>query len=314
MAFWDKARSDPMAESYVLYNTTLSDALDAIDAYKIADAQTQLAYAATLGGDDENGEYNPDKIETLAFDLTDNSTSIRHLSATPKCLSQDHVTLLQPMATFAAHQNTFLLSLLRMQVFGAWQSVLVQAKRKSPAFLAQKLTEPPNTTYAEYWQTLDGLHATIKNSRLCIIKVLIDIDPIAGMSALLSQFSPSVTDDITQWLAQNFADSSTMMEYKGLIPKMQLKFPAVKALLDKAEQAFKKNSKAGFKDLPDETEADLYQTSLESLNKVEQQLQHHQAAMLKIMPNNQEQLANFLSDSCIFSDRFQQIYGDIHAN
>jgi hypothetical protein len=313
IVFWDTARTDPEAESYVLYNTSLSDILDGIDAYKIADSQFNVAYAASFGADLEAGEIDPGKIETLLFESSSEDVSIKQLCENPKCLTQEQVLLLHPLVRFAPHQPHFLSSLMRMQIFGSWQAVLVQAKRKSPLILADKLSRPPTSGYLAYVNTLADIQRATEHSLLCLLHVLLNIDSAAGLNCLLSQLPPPDVEQISHWLAETYEGNDPLPHYKTLTQQIKLQFPAARLLIDKAEQAFKQNNKAGFKTMPTQADADIYQAAVETLSMVAKVLQRHTAAILCIAPDMMTLETIFCSDACIFIDRFKQIYGEANA-
>ena len=323
LLFWQQAQADKQAQSYVLYSTALFDALDAIDAMKIVASQQAVHYAASLGHLSEQGEIDPQQliashwdeqfselVNTLTFSETSPPASLKLLCNSPKCLTLQEAEWLQPLLDYSAYTLPYLRSFMRLQVFSRWQAVLVQAKRKSPGVLAEKLKDIPVQGYAMYQLEIDGLQQAIQYSQRCLLAVLLQLEPQFACSELLQQLPATEMQHIASLLAEIQPDAS----WDSRVKRLRLQFPTFRQLCEQAESACKKNNKAGFKNLSNTEDAEPYIEAFELLCTTAKLCQAHGAALAELSHRPGGLSAIFTSDVCIFSDRFNTLYGVYDAS
>ena len=328
ISFWQDACADEQAQSYVLYATALFDALDAISAMQIVTSQQAVSFAASFGQLAEQGEVNPEQVlasqfndeegemlQTLVFADVATFDEVKTLCTMPKCLTQEEAEWLQPLVSYATYIKPFLLSFMRLQVFAKWQSVLVQAKRKSAATLTEKLAEPPVQAYAMYQLEIDGLAKALENAQHCLQHVLLNIEPEYACAELLQQLPTEQLQKIGQWLAEQQSHESYSPEsWHSLSKQLSLQFQPLRQLCDLSAQAFKKNNKAGFKKLPSSEQGDIYLAAFEHITSLQKLTQAHGKAVEQLAATCGGLSRIFASDVCIFTHRFNTLYGDHHAS
>ena len=318
LLFWQQAQADKQAQSYVLYSTALFDALDAIDAMKIVASQQAVHYAASLGHLSEQGEIDPQQliashwdeqfgelVNTLTFSEAKAPASLKSLCNSPKCLTLQEAEWLQPLIDYSAYTLRYLRSFMRLQVFSRWQAVLVQAKRKSASVVAEKLHDVPAQGYAMYQLEINGLQQAIHYSQDCLVAVLLQLEPQFACAELLQQLPASEMQNIAGLLAETGPDAS----WHSSVKRLRLQFPAFRQLCEQAESACKKNNKAGFKSLTNSENAEPYIEAFELLSTTAKLCQAHGAALEELSHGPGGLSAIFASDVCIFSDRFNILYG-----
>ena len=328
ISFWQDACADEQAQSYVLYSTALFDALDATSAMQIVTSQQAVHFAASFGQQAEQGEVNPEQLiasqfndedaemlQTLAFANVTSYDDVKTLCNMPKCLTLEEAEWLQPLVSYSTYIRPFLLSFMRLQVFAKWQSVLVQAKRKSAATLAEKLADQPVQGYAMYQLEISGLTKALENAQHCLQHVLLNIEPEFACAELLQQLPTEQLQKIGLWLAEHKSSGADSAgAWLSVSKQLSLQFPAFRQLTDLSAQAFKKNNKVGFKEIPSDEQADVYLAAFEQIRSLQKLIFAHGKAVEQL-----EQTAGglshiFSSDVCIFTHRFNTLYGDRHAS
>lgn len=316
MHFWQDASEDKQAQSYVLYSTALFDVLDALSAIEIVENQQGVAYADSFGAEREFGEVNPEQVHTLLFSESPEQLDVKALCQAPKCLTQEEAQWLQPLSDYRLYTHTFLLSFMRLQVFASWQSVLVQAKRKSQSTVAEKLTEVPEQGYAKYQLELSTLSKALTYAQDCLLYVLLERDPELACAELLQKLPQEQLRPVAGFLAELRQQSPA--SWPSLLKQISLQFPAFRQLIQPLQGAFKKNNKAGFKTLPQQEELEPYINALHHMTKLQGLLNKHQDNIIHLDNQLDSQIkllsSIFSSDVCIFTKRFNTLYGGLNAN
>lgn len=326
LQFWQEAGDDPQAQSYVLYATALFDVLDALRAMKTVESQQAVAFAVRFGFDLDAGELNPEQLiasqfdevsgdqqyselHSLVFSDESNVIPLATLSQSPKCLSQDEVQSLQPLLDYCHDIQRFLRSFMRLQVFARWQSILVQAKRKSAQQLAAKLSEVPVQGYAMYQLDVTGLHQTLDYAETCLLHVLVELVPELGCREVLQKLPAEEFAKVALWLRQQANPQSPTV-----LSQLSLQFPTFRLLLNDLHSAFKKNNKAGFKTLPQRQDIERYINALQLVRHLLTLTTAHEREITQLIDAGPSLSRIFSSDVCIFTDRFNQLYGGGNAN
>lgn len=324
--FWVRASEDPDAESYKRFHTAFFDVLDSLTAFKVVDSQNGAAYAQTIGGDfqkgeldagdwqesfatDSSNEMSVSNLANLAFEDVDENFDVNSLSKTPKCLSQNEISaMLYPM-TYSVYAGRFLLSFLRLYVFDKWQAVIIQAMRKSKSSVYEKLQQPPSDTYGTYLQLLDSCNESLVFSRDCLLHILLQIEPKDACSELLQGLSKSTLADIALWMHE----SDTQSDMNHLAKKLIMGFPEFRRAVENCEIAYRKNNKAGFKQLTEAIDPEIYLETLNKVNKTTAKLDSFRLKIKQFLIDDLSLETKFSSDVCIFTSRFNSLYGDNNA-
>lgn len=309
--FW---LSPPEQPSYIKYSTVLDDLLDAITAIEVVENTFNADYALSLGSNSGQGEVNADWIQNTVFEQADNSADLSWLCQSPKFLT---LAQYQPMKSLLSHGKLACqlpLSFLRLAIFGGWQSVLVQAKRKSPQVLADKLRQSPDRHYQNYIDDLSDSQSQCKRVQQVIAHMFYSLDNPLFVGIMLKQIPLELQQALKTWMREQIRDK---IEYETNhllhIQQWLSQHPAAQTWLTEAENAFKHNNKDGFKQLPSTEELDIYQDGNEALDHCQSAIEHYLSVLEKLNLESTELTEIYRSDLCIFSNRFKQIYGTPHA-
>jgi len=309
--FW---LSPPEQPSYIKYSTVLDDLLDAISAIEVVENTLNADYALSLGNNNEQGEVNADWVQNTVFEQTNNNADLSWLCQSPKFL-----TLAQylPMTALISHgklARQLPLSFLRLSIFGGWQSVLVQAKRKSPQGLADKLQQCPNRQYQDYVAELNDTESQCKQVQQVIAHIFYSLNNPLFIGIMLKQMPTDLQQTLKIWMREQIANT-TESEANLFLHVQQWLSQHPKALfwLTEAANLFKNNNKAGFKKLPSVAELDIYQDGSEALDHCQELVARYLLLIKKLNHENAQLAEIYRSDLCIFSNRFKQIYGAPHA-
>lgn len=328
LQFWQDANNDssPNKPSHVTYKTAMNDVLTLLSVLKVLESQKQLHYGASIGDDFEQQEvsldnlafssseqdyvnWGPQTVHQTLFESSELNINLQSFSQTPKCLSKDHIKLIEPIVEHHAHIKKFHLSLLRSMCFSLWQGALTQAKRVSAEQLKNKLNDLPTNGYVHTINELEAIDKVSKNSILALVHVFSLIEPIYALRYIL-QTIPS--EDAHLWFQQQPLNDLSFNKLIALINEAKLKWPTIANAYKQAEKAFKSNNKAGFKHMPEASESENYVYAFEQLELLTPIVQNF-LTCTNTFKNNSDHEAKFSSDAFIFSQRFKHIYGDVNV-
>ena len=309
--FW---LSPPAQPSYIKYSTALDDLLDAISAIEVVENTVNAEHALSLGNDSEQGEVSAEWVQHTIFEQADNHTDLGWLCHSPKFLT---LAQFQPMKSLLSHgklARQLPLSFLRLSVFGGWQSVLIQAKRKSPQELADKLQQNPNRQYLDYIAELNDSETQCKQVQQIIAHIFYNLNVPLFIGIMLKQLPTDLQQTLKIWMRAQIANTTESEPNPfSHIQQWLSEHPRAQFWLTEAEFLFKNNNKDGFKKLPSIAELDIYQDGSETLNHCQELVARYLLVIKKLNHENTQLAEIYRSDLCIFSNRFKQIYGATHA-
>jgi hypothetical protein len=309
--FW---LSPPVQPSYIKYSTVLDDLLDAITAIEVVENTLNADYALSLGSNSEQGEVNTDWIQNTVFEQANNNADLSWLCQSPKFLT---LSQYQPMLALLSHgklARQLPLSFLRLNIFGGWQSVLVQAKRKSPQGLADKLLQYPNRQYQDYVAELNDSESQSKQVQQVIAHIFYSLNNPLFIGIMLKQMPTDLQQTLKIWMRAQIAKATESEANHFLhIQQWLSQHPKAQIWLTEAAHLFKNNNKDGFKKLPSITELDIYQDGSDALDHCIELIARYLLVIKKLNHQNTQLAEIYRSDLCIFSNRFKQIYGASHA-
>ncbi|MFT6269514.1 MAG: hypothetical protein ACJAVV_002340 [Alphaproteobacteria bacterium] len=317
LSFWLAASGDEESEGYVLYSTALFSILDASDAFYTANQREQIAWADSFGDADAEGEVDVGKVAGSLVYEERPAIFVDALSRQPKCITQIHVKLSEPLVNYQNMLSKHGLSFLRLHCFSALQSVLVQAKRVSQQRVYEKLQENFVGSYLDYCEELDSLLKSLIVAKSSLLYVLTEHYPSEVFSEhLQSIFSENnqQTTALKEFLkkepgiVKSFADSFS----KAKLASLCLQFPIIKQQYEHAATVFRKNTKQGFRELPHEEDIEQYYDCLENVNNLIALMMQHKEAINDMLKNKRLNEI-FVSDLSIFNTRFTEIYGETYA-
>ncbi|MBU3020519.1 hypothetical protein [Aestuariibacter sp. A3R04] len=330
LRFWQDANDDvsPNKPSHVRFDTAVDDILDTLFAISVVQAQKAIKHGDSVGSDSEQGEVDLDRVafddvngkddtaseqwvQSALFSQNNETPSPVQLTAAPKCLTKAQAALCEPLHRHKTQLARFALTLIRVQVFGQWQAVLSQAKRTSAAALKTKLASPPEYTYPLYHEDVKACQNALTYSTYCLHHVLLPHEPKSILAELIMKL-PTMPAELQRFLSEQMRPATSPEDMQCAIAELRARWPDFAALLADLEKAFKTNNKAGFKIMPDSVDIDPYLEALACVNGTKQILAAHVAQM-----DNISDIAPldtlFASDVSIFTDRFNQLYGEVHV-
>jgi hypothetical protein len=309
--FW---LNPPAQPSYIKYSTVLDDLLDAITAMEVVENTFNGEYALSLGSNTEQGEVDADWVQTTVFEQADNHEDLSGLCQSPKFLTLAQYQPISPLLSHGKLARQLPLSFLRLSIFGGWQSVLVQAKRKSSQVLADKLQQTPNRQYLDYVAELNDSESQCKQVQQVIAHIFYSLNTPLFVGIMLKQMPTDLQQTLKIWMRAQIANTTESEEALFLHVQQWLsQHPKAQEWLTEAATLFKNNNKEGFKKLPSVTELDIYQDGSEALDHCQESVARYLLVITKLNDKNTQLAEIYRSDLCIFSDRFKQIYGAPHA-
>ncbi|WP_158966450.1 hypothetical protein [Paraglaciecola sp. L3A3] len=309
--FWLKPPAQP---SYIKFSTVLDDLLDAITATEIVENTVNVDYALSLGNNNEAGEINAEWVQETVFAQAESHSDLTWLCQSPKFLT---LAQYQPMKSLLSHgklARQLPLSFLRLNIFAGWQSVLVQAKRKSPQVLADKLNQCPARQYQDYVAELNDSETQCKQVQQVIAHIFYSMDNPLFIGIMLKQMPTDLQQTLKIWMRSQISNATVSEEdFFLLIQQWLSQHTKAQFWLSEAANLFKNNNKDGFKQLPSDTELDVYQDGSEALDYCQELVARYLLVIAKLNKQHTQLVEIYRSDLCIFSNKFKQIYGAAHG-
>lgn len=305
--FW---LNPPEQPSYIKYSTVLDDLLDAITAIEVVENTFNADYAISLGNNIELGEVDPDWVQSTVFEQADENTDLTWLCQSPKFLTLAQYQPMSPLLNHGKLARQLPLSFLRLSIFGGWQSVLVQAKRKSAQVLADKLQQAPKRQYQDYVAELNDSESQCKQVQQVIAHIFYSLNNPLFVGIMLKQMPTDLQQTLKIWMRAQIANTTeTEKDFFVHIQQWLSQQPKAQIWLAEAANVFKHNNKDGFKALPSNKDVDIYQDGSEALDHCQELVARFLLVIKKLNQQNTQLTEIYRSDLCIFSNRFRQIYG-----
>jgi hypothetical protein len=326
LSFWQQAAVDENSPGFKLYSSALHDFIDVHTALQQAKDSLEIENSTTIGFDLDSGEYSPDLIQTILFDGEhSDETGLAWLSASPKFLTKTQWAFIEPLMLHNAQLKPLALSLLRLTIFGHWQAAIVQAKRKSQQNVIDKLAQTPIFHYQKYQQQLAELDNVINHVQLAVIHIFYHLQDSRYLGLALPFLSAeeqlkiqklvnSVLDD-TGKEDSAFGSVDDNQALDEINTKLFLKSKSyllqslpLQQVMQKAKAAFNANNKAGFQQIPDAENSDIYQDGHDAMVKCQQAINTLDRKLMKLWSQSSSSETNFSSDVSIFKSMFSQLY------
>lgn len=330
LSFWQYAVLDDTSPGYKLYVSAFYGVMDTDQAIKQAKQSLALDNAGTIGFNTDVGEYSPDVIHEILFSHSSENQDYSWLCQAPKFLTKAQWHFIEPLNQHNPYSKTLALSFARLAIFGQWQAALVQAKRKSPLIVRQKLIDLPQQNYSQYQQGLVTLQKVMTEVIMAISYIFYSHQDSRYLGFSLALLPESDGKKIRNWFEEkintlsqalptndNDTDISADRENINTVlfaqsQKLLMQSLALKKIMQASKAAFNANNKAGFQQLPSSHLLDTYQDGYDGLAHCQHivQLSSEKLSHYWLTPNDCE--TNYCSDVSIFKDIFALLYGDIN--
>jgi hypothetical protein len=309
--FW---LNPPAQPSYIKYSTVLDDLLDAITAMEVVENTFTADYALSLGNNTEQGEVDADWVQNTVFEQAETAHDLSWLCQSPKFLTLAQYQPMKPLLSHGKLARQLPLSFLRLSIFGGWQSVLVQAKRKSTQVLADKLQQCPNRQYQDYIAELNDSESQCKQVQQVIAHLFYSLNNPLFVGIMLKQMPTDLQQTLKIWMRAQIANTIESEENLFLhIQQWLSQNPKAHVWLTEAANIFKNNNKDGFKNMPLAAQLDIYHDGSEALDYCQELVARFLLVIKNLNHENTPLTEIYRSDLCIFSNRFKQIYGAPNA-
>lgn len=326
MSFWQYAGLDDSSPGYKLYASALFDVIDTHQALQQAKQALALDNAGTIGFNTEAGEYSPDVIQEILSSHSSEIQDYAWLCHAPKFLTKAQWHFIEPLIQKHPFSKTLALSFARLAVFGQWQATLVQAKRKSPDIVRQKLAALPQQNYLTYQEKLITLQQLMTQVIMAISYIFYSHQDSRYLGFSLKLLPQADAQRIKMWFEEKInALSSTAVEpcaetsekniNKALFTESQkllMQSLELKQIMQANKTAFNANNKEGFQHLPNAELLDIYQDDYDGLTHCQHIAQSCIEELSHYWFTSNDCEANYCSDVSIFKGIFVLLYGEVN--
>ncbi len=326
MSFWQDSVLDDTSPGYKLYASALYGVIDTHQAILQAQQALALDNASTIGFNHEAGEYSPDVIQEILFSHSSSIQDYSWLCHTPKFLTKAQWHFIEPLIQKNPYSRTLALSFARLAVFGQWQAALVQAKRKSPVSVQQKLADLPQQSYLQYQQKLVTLQQKVIQVIMAISYIFYSHQDSRYLGFSLALLPQAEAKKIRLWfeeaistLSQSSLTTSSDAEHINKVlfrhsQKLLMQSLELKKTIQASKSAFNANNKEGFQYLPNAELLDIYQEGYDAMEHCQHSVQSCIDKLSHSWLSSSDCQTNYCSDTSIFKGIFALLYGDVNEH
>jgi hypothetical protein len=327
LSFWKYAVLDDTSPGYKLYASASYGVMDTHQAIQQAKQSLALDNAGSIGFNTEAGEYSPDVIQEILFSHSSDNQDYSWLCQTPKFLTKAQWNFIEPITKNYPYSTTLALSFARLAVFGQWQAALVQAKRKSPVIVVQKLASLPQESYLQYQQRLVKLQQIMTQVIMAISYVFYSHQDSRYLGFSLAFLPQSDAQKIRDWFEQKMhalsqdsltTDSNICANTENInkvlftqSQKLLMQSLELKKIIQASKTAFNANNKEGFQHLPSAELLDIYQEGYDGIAHCQHIVQSCIEKLSLCWLTLSDCETNYCSDISIFKDIFALLYGEV---
>jgi hypothetical protein len=311
LMFWKEAALEvDDSIGFRRFRTVGEDFIALKKALDVGRSMQQVADSRPIGYDTNAGEWHPDQLEAIVAEQASDMPSLDFLARQPKFLTADQISSAAPV-TKAGEQCLILpLTLVRMEVFGAWQAKLSQAEKdQNRDRLNNYLQSTIEQDYESYSLKMQALRAGIEEARLLGLGVLLEMEDDESMALIADMLSADGLVKLGQLAqADNQSEALSGPQFFSMLPQWCLQLPELNRLCQDARALFKKTNRAGFQTLPDKKAVDSYLLALDTLRECKRVLERFLDCI--DMRLQQSRVADYLADVSIFREVFTVMYGE----
>lgn len=311
LAFWKEAALEVDDNiGFRRFRTVGEDFIALKKALDVGRSMQRVADSTSIGYDTNAGEWHPDQLEAIVVEEAGDIPSLDFLARSPKFLTADQISGIAPVMK-AGEQGLYLpLTVVRMEVFGAWQAKLSQAEKdQNRDRLYNYLQSGVERDYASYSLKMQSLRDEINGSRLLGLGVLLEMEDRESMALIAEMLSADgllKLGRLAETDIQNEALSS--LRFFSMLSQWCLQLPELNRLCQNARALLKRTNRAGFKALPDENAVDNYLLALDTLGQCERALERFLNCIDRRL--QQPLVADYDADMSIFREVFTLMYGE----
>jgi hypothetical protein len=308
LAFWCEAvRDQDDGLGFRRYRTVGEDFYTLLKALDIGRAMGQIAISASIGVDVEAGEWHPDQLEQTCEEMNVQITDLNFMAKQIKFFSHsDWVELSKTMLDASEYSLRLPLTLVRMDVFGGLQAVLIQAEKdKNQQRIAERIQLGPVTDYSGFKAKLEEYANEIHAAKLLGLGLFLELKVEDSLALIADLLSAQALVDMRQHLAEDKSVAKASL-LDGL-PALTLQIPELNRLCQQAKEKFKKTKRAGFKQLPETDELTQYSYALGVIDEC-RRLRNRYSQCLDALISDDSTAYN--TDLSLFKETLHMMYGE----
>jgi len=320
--FWTCAINE---EGYVKFENALVDIVDYQFAYEqvkvareISFSQSDLDNITIETGSPEIDENQASWLYETIFGLNENEiTPPTWLVDAPKFLTKKEYACVSLLFELRHGVTQFPLSVMRSDVFGQWQNLIIQQTRdKSDA-----LIDKPKQDYTTYLERLNDWRKQAGNTLLCCAAILYEQKDVRCLAALTQGVGLIVecqeSHDFSHMLQRLVSVSEKNESNSELtfthISRWLLQSKTLNNFFSLAKKTLAKNNRIGFKNSHDYHQPDIYEQGALHVAQGAQLIYDLNEAVLQQLANKTNQAVSldafFTSDLFIFKSELVKRYG-----
>ena len=313
--FWISANDE---EGYVKFESALVDIVD----YQFAEEQVKVARELSASQSDFDNRMLDSTESTWlfesVFELASNEfSSPLWLTDSPKFLNKKEFATVSLIYEIGGRALQFPMSILRTEVFGQWQNLLIQQTRNKTL----QTIDTPDLDYEIYFDELESWRRSVINTMLSCASILYDGKDVQSISVLAKALEYALdTDESNEFRQklQRLMNSRAGDEHDSVlrfsdIRRWVLQSQTLNRFFDLAKKALSKNNRAGFKDARNYHELAVYESGAQELANGLSMMNQLNKAIFKQLGNNTDSAALlaqiFHADLFIFKSELVKRHG-----
>lgn len=329
LAFWLLAsRDDSEATDFRTFKATFQTFVRLHDALAVARDHDALDRPLSIGGDGDAGEVDPAEIEHAIAAIDERRAALEVLSAAPaaaiKFLTKTETASIALIMSCGEAAGVMPLSVLRCQVFGAVQSRITQASRRTAGAIDvdRVFRDGGVEGYSRQGEALHRIerhvalalhaafHALARGRRGEAIEVLLGLRPGIELGPLAPLFvtpgdGPSNVVPLTA--------PAIGARFLATVEEDAARCPELAAFVADAKRAFRRISRQGFDEagLDDSAVIDGFAAARDALFSIADRLQRFRRRLARRAPPAGDWECQFDADRVVFTEQFRVIYGEV---
>jgi hypothetical protein len=323
--FWISATNVP---GYVKFENVLVDIVDYQFAYEQVKVAREISFSQSDLEHTSSPSITPDLEEDQAawlyetiFELSEDIiTPPIWLVDKPKFMTKKEYTCVALLFGLRRAVTQFPLSVMRSEVFGEWQNLIIQQTRDK----SDVLIDRPKQDYTTYFGRLSDWRKRAGNTLLCCAAVLYEHKDVRCLGLLSQGVALMIERQESQDFSHMLQRLVSMLENSENKPELTfthisrwlLQSKTLNNFFSLAKKTLAKNNRVGFKSNKDFHELDIYEQGGEQIVQGGKLIHDLNQAVFQQLANKNSELVTleifFTSDLFIFKGELEKRHGLKH--
>ncbi|MEO1037550.1 MAG: hypothetical protein AAFX44_18470 [Pseudomonadota bacterium] len=314
--FWLHATEETI-EDFKRFNVVARDFLFLLKIVSEGRTSKYAEYAFSLGPDRDAGDVDPERLEDLVDFLEAESAVFTELSEPPLkaisfCIGTDR-KVLGPIDAAGPWRQKLPLSIARVETLGAAQNRISQHLRNQSASPIEPLIACDDTpSYDDFNGALAKRREKLELTRDATLHVLRVCKHPEAAAAAVERLSDATRREIYESLGVTEDDAIEQIPLRNLAA-LALQHPELNAVITGWAHAFGDVNRAGFHEIPDESESDHYGAGLRLLELLLSRLDSYTEALANAADESVNGTPRYDVDRASFASVYARLYGDHHV-